>query len=1254
MAFFLQWNCRGYYANFEKLARLLKEHVPVCVCLQEIQLCFRKFFPPSGYDVALASAARGESDRGGAGILLRNSVPYTSIPLRTVLHAVAVRIHLQSDFTLCSIYLAPSVPVTKSDLQELFEQLPPPVVLLGDFNIRHPMWGDSVTSPNANILVDLLPKFSLGCLNSGLPTYERFDLRSSSCIDVSFVSLSILDRFLWSRSDFLHGSDHYPIFLHEVNPSPSPTPLSSWRYQRADWAGFYHATATRRFPSPALFPSIDEAFSYFTRLVLSAAEAFIPRSSTSKRPSTPWWSQECAQLNREKKKLFKLYKRQQSDYNLVAYKTAAARSRRINRRARKQYFRNYVSTVNDSTPLASVWRVVNKISNRCNGFPPIVLRYGDAPSDIISNPAVVADALGYAFAHNSSSLRYTEPFRHTRSANLLSPPDFGPLTLEERNLSYNHLFTLAEYQAALSSCKDGAVGPDGVSYVMLRHIHPTASAYLLDLYNRLWIDESFPSLWSTAYVIPIPKPNKDPHREDSMRPIVLSCDTCKLMEKMVANRLYPLLEGMQALSSFQFGFRRFRSTADPLIRFDHDVREAFSQRRMVLGVFFDLEKAYDTTWRGGILLKLHSLGLRGQLPCFLKRLMGGRQIQVRVSSAFSRPFLLEEGVPQGSVLSVLLFAVGINDVVSAVPGGVHCSLYADDLVLYLSGKGLPFLERQMQVAINNVSQWTQSRGFRFSVPKTTAVLFHRGYRGDRLDLIPSLSLYDSPLNIASQVKFLGITFDHKLTYAPHIKSVKTSCRRPLDILHHLSHKTWGADRKTLLRLFTSLVQSRLDYGSAVYGQASPHLLKLLDPIQNEGIRIATGAFRSSPKISLEAEANIMPLSLRREFLMCSTYVRLLKPEPSALSPLLETVEGCTFRWPFAEVVRTTFASLHIPLDRVLPIGCIDSSPWLFPKPRVCTALTHLQKTGNTALHLRTSFLSHACMHRDATPIYTDGSKSAGGVGAAVVFPDCALSHSLPTAASVFTAELWAMILALSRILRLNTDSSYVLYSDSRSALDAIKDIFSRNPLVLNIQRFLQLLHSRRKSVCFCWVPSHVNIAGNEKADGEAKMAALVHRSASSYLPSSLQLGYLPGEDYLPVLRKGFCERWQLLWTASYPNKLLALKPDLGPWKSSCTRNRLQEVSLARLRIGHTHLSHGHLMTNDPPPNCSFCRRNIIPTVHHLLLECPFFGILRNQCFPSLRSIPLDRRLPHVLSESPTFNRRVIFEFLSRSRLIYQL
>src|SRR5678816_2707308 len=129
---------------------------------------------------------------------------------------------------------------------------------------------------------------------------------------------------------------------------------------------------------------------------------------------------------------------------MISFKAAAARSRRINRQTRKQYFRTYISTVNSTTPLPLVWKVTQKISRRSNNSSPTVLRYGPDIDDTISAPAVVADALGYSFANHSSSSRYTEAFQKLRTDTAL--PDFS--TAKGEDHSYNRLFTLAEYQTA--------------------------------------------------------------------------------------------------------------------------------------------------------------------------------------------------------------------------------------------------------------------------------------------------------------------------------------------------------------------------------------------------------------------------------------------------------------------------------------------------------------------------------------------------------------------------------------------------------------------------------------------------------------------------------------------------------------------------------------------------------------------------------------------------------------------------------------
>ena len=79
----------------------------------------------------------------------------------------------------------------------------------------------------------------------------------------------------------------------------------------------------------------------------------------------------------------------------------------------------------------------------------------------------------------------------------------------------------------------------------------------------------------------------------------------------------------------------------------------------------------------------------------------------------------------------------------------------------------------------------------------------------------------------------------------------------------MGHTDWGADRIVLLRLYRWLVRSKLDFGCIVYGSARRSVLKQLDPIHHQGLRIALGAFRTSPAQSLYTEAHEPSLTTRR-------------------------------------------------------------------------------------------------------------------------------------------------------------------------------------------------------------------------------------------------------------------------------------------------------------------------------------------------------------------------------------------------------
>ena len=130
--------------------------------------------------------------------------------------------------------------------------------------------------------------------------------------------------------------------------------------------------------------------------------------------------------------------------------------------------------------------------------------------------------------------------------------------------------------------------------------------------------------------------------------------------------------------------------------------------------FFYLEKAYDTTWRYGILKDIHKLGFRGRLPTFIENFLADRTMQVRVSSSLSDYYDQEQGVSKGGVLSTTLFSIKINDIVKCLGNLTDCSLYVDDCCICYRSKSMATIERQLQQNLNKIENWTTSNGFKFS------------------------------------------------------------------------------------------------------------------------------------------------------------------------------------------------------------------------------------------------------------------------------------------------------------------------------------------------------------------------------------------------------------------------------------------------------------------------------------------------------------------------------------------------------------
>ncbi|XP_074032668.1 uncharacterized protein [Leptinotarsa decemlineata] len=201
---------------------------------------------------------------------------------------------------------------------------------------------------------------------------------------------------------------------------------------------------------------------------------------------------------------------------------------------------------------------------------------------------------------------------------------------------------------------------------------------------------------------------------------------------------------------------------------------------------------------------------------------------------------------------------------------------------------------------------------------------------------------------------------------------------------------------------------------------------------------------------------------------------------------------------------------------------------------------------------------------------------------------------MPPECSVYTGELHAIAEAIKLSTNLNAKDS-VIFTDSLSSSQSIKQPYPKHPILKNIKTQLYEMRLQGKNIELVWIPSHIGIPGNEEADVAAKEA--------SADPSAKIISKIPYTDMKPVIKTYIRNIWHDRWHKNQNNKLLQINPNLNPvqYMGMCRR---YQVILTRLRTGHTKLTHQHLLQRDVARKCETCQTNL--DVNHILLDCPSY------------------------------------------------
>ena len=1192
----IQWNCRGLKPNIEEMKGLMKDHNPKIICLQETLMKQTDNLTFKNYEVYNKTNLSQGDHRpiGGTAILIKKTTPHEKLHLNTELQAIAVRATLHQTISICSIYIPPKYKLKKIEIEKIIEQLPTPFLILGDFNAHSNLWGNEKNNNNGKIIESILDTTDICILNNGKHTYLHPSTGTTSAIDLTLSSPTIYMDFQWDIHEDQCGSDHYPIFIKTNNHTTEDT-IPKWQLKRADWPTFRKLCQTHIDNKILEEP---DPITTLTQRLHKIAEETIPKTTKKHSNHKPWFTKDCKDSVKKRKKALKKFRLNPTTTNLQTYRQARAKARQTIKKAKRETLQDYVSKLKNETPSKKVWDMVRKIQGKQTQYPTIHLKKSDGGK--CTEKKDITNTLAEEFNKNSSPEKHSLTFQNIKKETEKEKLDFSSNNTEK----YNMPFTLSELKKALNKSRDTATGPDQIHYQFLKQLPETSLKTLLNIFNNIWHSGNFPSTWRESTIIPIPKPNKDLSNPTNYRPIALTSCICKTMERLVNNRLIWILEKNKILDKHQCGFRKNRSTIDQLVRMETYIRDGLIRDHHVVSVFFDLEKAYDTTWKYGIMKDLHEIGMRGNMPTFIENFLKNRTFRVHLGGEKSETYEQEMGVPQGSILSVTLFLLKINSITKAITPNIDKSLFVDDFAIIYSSPNMTTIEKKLQESLNRLERWADENGFTFSKTKTLCLHFcqKRSYHLD-----PQLKIKNSLIPMAQQTKYLGMILDNKLNYKPHIEALKKKCQKAINILKIISHTNWGADRKTMIKLYRALIRSKLDYGCILYSSARKTYLEKLKTVQNQALRLCLGAFQTSPIQSLHTEANELPLHLRWEKLLLQYMLKLKSnPENPAYKKIYETEYEHYYTSkpkaikPLRYRLKNAITDGYEKPKNILTHTTNKVTPWTIAEPRIDLTLRKNKKNTNNHLY-QSQFLELKEKYSTHIPIYTDGSKISERVGAAAQTNSTHKQMRLPDGASIYTAELQAIKMALELVQESNEDE-FIIFSDSMSSLIALEGENADHPF---IQEIMELHHhqiNNNKTIIFAWIPSHVGIRGNTEADKLAK-------EATNLMQTNLKIPYTDKKNKINIYIK---TKWQKLWNEQDNNKLKNIHPNVGHEEREILPERKLDTAFTRVRIGHTRLTHEHLLKGETAPQCRTCGLQL--TIKHILIECKKYERTRKKYY----------------------------------------
>ena len=754
--------------------------------------------------------------------------------------------YMNDEYVIAGIYRHPNGTVNHfvNDLEATLNKIDDKMttVIVGDMNI------DIIKFENdnsVNYLTTFLSHRYLPLIT--LPT--RITDFSATCIDHIFIKIpsnkkSKLDGIAYGIL-YCDISDHLPCFLSlKCKSNANLTRPMTRIFGDKNCLKFVEAMEIE--PWEDLYEDNNDWYSVFVTRVRRKFETCFPVVQVSrKRLKDKAWVTKGLKISiKTNHRLYRSTLRETDPRHVIKYKTYKNELRKRLKAAEERYYHQLFDDTKNSA--YNLWKnlgpVINPKKIKRNQRISKLCCDGNYETDSVS----IANFMNDYFCRIGKNLQQRIPTIRNNYSTYM--PDIAENTFFLSPTSVQEI----EREIKLLNPKK-ASGPDNIGAKVLKLCPHIFASNLSKIYNRSIEMGEYPAQLKLAKVIALFKKG-DKLQPNNYRPIsLLSCFN-KIFEKILCRKLVKFLEFNKILFKYQYGFRKLYSTTLALVEFTDTITRYLDEGKYCISIFVDLTKAFDTVDHEILLHKLEHYGIRGHANNFFRSYLTNRLQYTVANDSASSTGKIECGVPQGSVLGPLFFALYINDIHHSV-GTEYVKLFADDTALFMSHPDLTALIANIKSKFEDLFKWCISNKLTINAEKTNFVLFHAINKPMPQQLNEIETEFMTIMRVKS-FKYLGLTLDETLNWNEHVNELCKSLIKYFVIFNHIKYKITPV---VVRQLYYAFIYSRIKYGIELYGSSSASNMNKVQVIQNKLLKMVLKLDRLMPTNDLHKNIKILKI-----------------------------------------------------------------------------------------------------------------------------------------------------------------------------------------------------------------------------------------------------------------------------------------------------------------------------------------------------------------------------------------------------------